>query len=192
MSRVPAGDDFLSGFTQEQLSRMYHNEKQAKAKVRLLAAILRKEGLTLKEISKRISQPFTTVGDWLRRMHEEGIERCYSIKQEGRPSKLTEEQVKELQHIISRSPLEQGIPFAIWTTRVVRDFIGQKYGIFYKNRQTRNILCRMKMSPQKPRPSHRKANKKLQDAFKKTSGKIPGHLLKMDMRSCYWTKASSP
>ena len=188
---VPRGEEFLIRYSVEQLTGLYRKENDPKAKIRLLAAIKRKEGENLEEISDGIKRPLTTVGDWLRRMHTKGIHRRYSIKQSGRPKRLTEKEVKELRSILSASPQEQGLPFVMWTTKLVSYFIEQKYGIIYKPRQTRNILRRMRMSPQKPRPSHRRANRKLQEAFKKTSGRLPSLILKTDMRSYFWTRAYS-
>ena len=149
------------------------------------------EGMTLQDISKKIKYPFTTVGDWLRRIHLEGISRRYSIKQPGRPKRLTHEQEIELDLFLSQSPQKAGLPFVLWTTKLVRIFIEQHYGVVYKIRQVRNLLDRLGFSCQKPRPAHRKANKKLQEAFKKTSGKEFKPMVTMDMRSYFWMKASS-
>ena len=93
---VPRGDAFLPEYTLKDLEALYLREKDSKAKIRLLAAIHRKEGLTYTEIGWRIKYPSTTVKDWLRRMHEEGIHRRYNKKKPGRPKKLTCEQLKEL------------------------------------------------------------------------------------------------
>lgn len=191
MTIVLKGEEFLPKYTKQELIDLYRKEKDPKAKVRLLAAILRKEGRTLREISDRVKHPLTTVGDWLRRMHLEGISRRYSIKQPGRPRRLTNEQEIKLRSALSGSPQKEGFPFVIWTTKLVRVFIEQRYGVSYNIRQTRNLLYRIGFSCQKPRPAHRRANKKLQEAFKKTSGKEFNHSLMMDMRSYFWTRASS-
>ena len=157
----------------------------------MLSATLRKEGETLKEIAETVKHPLTTVGDWLRRMQEEGIGRRCNIRQTGRPKHLTPVQIATLKGILSKPPKEQGLPFVMWTTKLVRHYIEKKYKVAYKLRQTRNILYGLGMSSQKPRPSHRKANKNLQEAFKKTSGKQLDPMLKMDMRSSCWMKAYS-
>lgn len=188
---VPKGDDFLPDYSTKQINEMYKKENNPKAKVRLLAAVLRKENETLQDISRKIKHPFTTIGDWLRRMHEEGISRRYDIEKTGRPKRLTNQELKKLESVLSKKPTEQGLPFVVWTTKLVRFFIERDFKISYKLRQVRNILHKMKMSLQKPRPSHRKANKELQEAFKKSSGKRFNPTLNLDMRSCYWTKASS-
>lgn len=192
MTIVPRGDGFLPRYTGQELIDLYRRESDSKAKIRLLAAILRKDGKTLREISGRVKHPLTTVGDWLRRMCLEGVSRRYSIKQLGRPRRLRDEEIAELRTILVQSPNEQGLPFKFWTTKLVREFIRQRYGVSYRIRQVRNMLHRMGMSCQKPRPVHIKADKKLQEGFKKTSGRMFDPSLKTDMRSYFWTKASSP
>jgi transposase len=191
MTRVPKGEDFLLKYSKEELNDLYRKEENPKAQLRLLTALLRKEGMTLEEISRKVKYPLTTVGDWLRRIHNEGIQRRYNIKQTGRPKRITPGQEQELKAILSHSPQKVDLPFVLWTTKLVRLFIEQKYGVSYKIRQTRNLLVHLGFSCQKPRPSHRRANKRLQDEFKKTSSSGSNRMLTMDMRSYFWTKASS-
>lgn len=191
MTNVPKGEEFLPLYAKKELTDLYKKEKDPKAKTRLLAAIHRKEGMTYQEISEKIKYPLMTVADWCCRMHEEGIKRRYSIKQSGRPKKLTDEQWNQLESVLSKSPQEQGLPFVFWTTKLVQYYIEQQYGISYRPRQVRNILHKMGMTCQKPRPQHLKASKKAQEEFKKKSQKESNLSLKMDSRSSFWTKASS-
>jgi transposase len=170
---------------------LYHKEEDSKAKVRLLAALLRKEGRTFSEISSFLKYPLTTVRDWLIRLQSGGISRKCNIKQPGRPKRLTDEQIENIKPILSKSPLEQGFPFIIWTTKLVMQLIQMLYNVSYKPDQVRRILHRIGFSCQKPRPSHRKANKNIQEEFKKISSNEFNHSLTMDMRSYFWTKASS-
>ena len=170
---------------------MYHRERDAKAKIRLLAAIFRKEGKTYDEIGLTLKYPLTTIRDWLSLIHIEGISRKGDIKQTGKPKRLTDEQIKKLKPILLKSPEEQDFKFTIWTTKLVIQLIKKLYDVSYKPLQVRRILHRLGLSCQKPRPTHKKASKKAQEDFKKTSEKEYNHMQKMDMRSYFWTKASS-
>jgi transposase len=195
MTITPKGESFLPKISIDELNGLYQEEKDPIAKIRLLAAILRKEGKTLEEISLTVKHPLTTVGDWLRRLHTEGISRKNNKKQPGRPKRLTDKQIENLKPILFKSPREQGFPFIIWTTKLVIQLIEQLYNVSYKPLQVRRILHRLGLSCQKscqkPRPSHRKANKQLQEEFKKISNNKLSHLLMMDTQSYFWTKASS-
>jgi transposase len=170
---------------------LYHRERGAKAKIRLLAAIFRKEGKTYDEIGLTLKYPLTTIRDWLSLIHIEGISRKSDIKQTGKPKRLTDEQIKKLKPILLKSPEEQDFKFTTWTTKLVIQLIKKLYDVSYQPLQVRRILHHLGLSCQKPRPTHKKASKKAQEDFKKTSEKEYDHMQKMDMRSYFWTKASS-
>ena len=172
------------------MTDLYHRERNAKAKIRLLAAIFRKEGKTYEEIGLALKYPLTTIRDWLSLIHMEGISRKIDIKQTGKPKRLTDEQIKKLKPILLKSPEEQDFKFTMWTTKLVIQLIKKLYDVSYKPLQVRRILHRLDLSCQKPRPTHKKASKKAQEDFKKTSEKESNHMQKMDMRSYFWTKAS--
>ena len=191
MKWVPDGEMFLSEHSIDKLKKLYKSERHPKAKLRLLCATLRKKGYSISEISKNLEVPRMTISDWLRRLYKKGLDGIYDKKQSGRPNKLTRKELNELEGIVEKSPQEQNLPFIIWSTKLVRDFIEDKYGVSYELRQTRNIVRNLGFSPQKPRPKHRKASMKIQEDFKKTSGKVSENMLKMDMRYSFWTKVSS-
>lgn len=190
MTRVQKGNDFLTSISLDELKKIYKIENNAKAKIRLQACIMRKQGKTLEEISDKVSYPLTTVGDWLRRIHDKGIERRYSIKQSGRPSNLKKNQKEELKGILEESPEKQGLPFRIWTAKLLAYFIEQRYKVAYKIRRVEKLVHELGFNFKKPRQEHRDANKKLQEAFKKTSVEKLSHISKMDGRSYFLMKAS--
>jgi transposase len=131
MTITPRGESFLPNISIDDLNDLYQKENDPIAKIRLLAAILRKEGKTLEEISLMIKHPLTTVGDWLRRLHTEGISRKNNKKRSGRPKRLTDKQIEDLKPILFKSPQEQGFPFIIWTTKLVVQLIEQLYKVSY-------------------------------------------------------------
>ena len=190
MVKIPKGESFLPNYTTRELTELYHKEEDPKAKVRLLAAILRKEGKTFNVIGSSLKYPLTTVRDWLIRLQSEGISRKCNKKQPGRLKKLTDKQIENLKPILSTSPQEQGFPFIIWTTKLVMQLIKMLYNVSYKPHQVRRILHSLGFSCQKPRPIHRKANLNLQENFKKTSNSEFNHLSAMDTKSYFWMRAS--
>jgi len=163
---IPSGDAFLPEYTLEDLLWLYRREKDSEAKIRLLAAIYRKEGKGLGEIGYLLKYPPTTLGDWLRQMHKEGIHRRYNKKKQGRPKRLTDGQLNNLKSVVLNSPQAVGLFFVMWTTKLVQDYIEQIYNVPYSLRQVRNILHCMGFTCVKPRPRHRKASKKAQEEFK--------------------------
>jgi transposase len=132
----------------------------------------------------------STVSDILRRFEQRGITGCYAIKQKGQPQKLTVSERVKLRKTLNKSPQECGLPFVIWTTKLVAYFIKHSYKKELVHRQVQRIIKSFNMSIQKQRPEHIKANKKLQAKFKKNFDEELRNLCRQDMRSPFWTKAS--
>ncbi|MFH1316409.1 MAG: winged helix-turn-helix domain-containing protein [Candidatus Woesearchaeota archaeon] len=189
---VNKGSGFLSFISLVKLEEKYNQEENAKAKIRLQCAVLRKKGKTLPFISSVIGKRESTVSDILRRFEKRGIEGCYAIKQKGQPRKLTPHERLKLKRALSKSPQVRGLPFVTWTTKLVAYFIKHEFKKEIVNRQVQRIVQSFHMSIQKPRPEHIKANKKLQAEFKKNFDEELKNLCKQDMRSPFWTKASLP
>lgn len=188
---VEKGELFLAGVSLERLERLYAVEKHAKAKIRLQCAVLRKKGHSQPFIAEVTGKPVTTVSDILRRFEKKGVKGCYAIKQKGQPKKLSLIQRVKLRRIVSRSPTEEGLPFTIWTTKLVQYIIHKKFGTDYVFMQVYRLLKTMGLTLQKARPEHLKANKKLQAKFKKKFDGELNSLGNLDMRSYFWTKAHS-
>lgn len=191
MSQVPKGEKFLGYYNIVDLEKLYKNEKNGKAKTRLHAVILRKKNKNLEEISSIVGYPLTTVGDWLRRINKEGIGRIYSKKQNGRPTKFTKKEEEEIKEILKMSPERQGLPFRVWTTKLLLYFIETKYSILYTLRNIEKLVKKLGFSIKKARPEHKKANKKLQEEFKKKFRQKFNQEFMMDSRSFVLTKSTS-
>ena len=89
-------NQFLVDISKQELKKLYNQEKSAKAKLRLLAALQRKNGNTLEDIASSLQKSKTTIHDWLKRLEIGGIGRLYDVKQSGKPARLTKDQEKEL------------------------------------------------------------------------------------------------
>lgn len=188
---VAKGNQFLHNISLAEIEKKYNNETNAKAKIRLQCAVLRKKEKSIPFISSVVGKRESTVSDILRRFSRRGITGCYAIKQKGQPPKLTPSERLKLKKALSKSPQEQDFPFIIWTTKLAVYFIKQNFKKEIVGRHVQRIIKSFDMSIQKPRPEHVKANKKLQAQFKKNFDGELRNLCKQDMRSPFWTKASS-
>lgn len=174
-----------------KLEEKYNQENNAKAKIRLQCAILRKKGKSQPYISEVTGLVVTTISDILKRFEKRGINGCYAIKQTGQPKKLSLVQRSKLKKIILKSPLKYGVPFVIWTTKLVKYMIQKEFNVDYVIMQVHRLLQSMGISLQKARPEHIKANKKLQAEFKKNFNEGLKSFGKVDMRSYFWTRVPS-
>lgn len=189
MSFTKKGSDFLPDVSKEELKRLYKKEKDSKAKLRLLAAILRKKGKSLNEISMSVQKPIMTISDWLKRIENEGLDRIYNIKQTGKPSRLSKDQLNYLYKVLEKSPEEKEIPFKIWTTSLVQYVIKKLFGVLYKIRNVLKIVKKLGFSLKVPRQENIKKSSKSVEEFKKNLKVKYNITLNLDSRSSVLMKS---
>lgn len=182
MNIIPSGREFMKEVSMYQLKELYRKEKNAKAKLRLLAAMMRKDGKEFPEIAEHMQMAQSTLSDWLKRLHIDGLARLYDKKKPGAKCFLTYEQLKELRSDLISRPEKNGFNQALWTTKMVMEHVRRKFGIEYKARGMRDVLHKLGFSSKKPRPTHYKANRKYWAAFKKMPEVLSGNILQRDTR----------
>lgn len=155
MGKLPKGEDFLPNIPLSRLNQIYNEETKAKPKVRILMAIHRKEGRSLDEIAAYTNNKRRTVHEILWRLIKRGIDGKDSIKQHGRPPKLTIQERKELiERLDQRPPYNKS---GLWTTKEVREMIRKKFGVKYSKSHVWELLTVAGFSIQKPRQRNYKA-----------------------------------
>jgi len=65
---------FLRGIGAARLRRMHKEERNPKARDRLLSYAMRKEGMPVYAIADSLNKPYSTIRDWLGRASEKGSE----------------------------------------------------------------------------------------------------------------------
>lgn len=169
LSQVPSGNDFMKGTSINFLRKACRKENNAKAKIRLKAAILRKQQKTYTEISTGLDVLPSTLSYWLQRMNLEGIKASHHRKHPGKKSFLSYQQLISLQKELMQDPQTLGFAQSVWTTRMIIQHVNQRYGIKYTARGIRDLLHRIGFVSKKPRPIHYKSASKAQKkSFKKT------------------------
>lgn len=191
MAWLKKGSIFLSEISEKELKKIYKREKKSKAKLRLLAALKRKRGDTLDSISIDLHVPKTTVHDWLKRFEFHGLKKIHDIKQTGKPSYLTKDQLNKLEKILEESPENQNLPFVLWTTKLVQYIILKLFKVKYVLRNVSILVRKLGFNLKVPRQENRKVNKKAQEEFKKNLKQKYNIILNLDSRSFVLTKFTS-
>ena len=138
---VPEGKKFLPKVTMQKLRSLHKKEKSEKRKRYYVAAIKRKEGLSVREIADDVNMSVATISTWLRNMSTRGDAEGYGTRQ-GRPPKFTPEQLKELSVDMKKSPSEYDLDSASWTSPVVAQYALQKFNVEITPGSMRRILVR--------------------------------------------------
>ncbi len=176
------------------LEKLYRSERNWRAKLRLLAAILRKEGKTMGRIADEIHVPVGTVHAWMRRLMDGGLKRLHDEHRSGRPSILDAEQLKELRCDLLRGPKASGFDAPFWTTKMVTEHVRRKYGKEYRARGMRNVLHKVGFSSKTPRPANAKrASRAEVESFKKRPTTSSASTLggRRGSRYSFWTRRPS-
>lgn len=165
MWALKRGKSFLPRTSLVSLNDLYAKEQNAKAKLRLLAAIRRKKGDSIDDIAWALEKPRRTVHGWLTRFQERGLKAKKDDKRSGRPSYLTKSQLASLRRDLLRGPPHD--PAGLWLLKDIKQLLKEKYDVSYCRENVFKTLKRLGLSFQKPRPQHYKADKKEQTKFKK-------------------------
>ncbi len=152
MWRLTKGSGFLPQISSKRLQTAYNQEKNAKAKLRLLSAVHRKRGRSIDEIAYLLSKSRRTVHGWLTRLQERGIGGKDSIKQSGRPATMTLTQRRSLVNDLERGPPHNAS--GLWTTKELRKLLKRKYHVEFVNQHIWRLLVSLGFSMQRPRKRH--------------------------------------
>lgn len=164
--KLVRGEEFLPVVSLAQLQRLYDQENRAKPKLRLLAALHRKRGLSMDAIAQQLHKPRRTVHFWLRAFQQRGVAAKDALRQSGRPPKLSLAQRQDLLRRLEAGPPRQ--PQGLWTTRAVREWVAQRYGVRFVPMHIGRLLRALGFARQRPRPRHPQAASRAEVArFKK-------------------------
>lgn len=180
MWNLSRGKTFLFDTSIKQLQKIYNDEKNVKAKLRLLSAIHRKQGKSIDEIAYLLSKPRRTIHGWLTRFQKLGIDAKNSIKQTGRPTKMTLTQRKNLVKDLSRGPPHN--QSGLWTTKEIKKLLKQKYKVEFVNQHVWRLVVSLGFSMQRPRKRHylRPTDAEI-GLFKKKLNKKPDTIVTKDL-----------
>lgn len=168
-NKIPIGSKFLPNISISYLKKCNSKEKESKAKMRLLCCIQRKQGRTFTEITQSLNVASATLSDWLLRIQDGGLKSRYDVKKQGRQCWMSPKQLNQLRKDLMQSPENHGFASTVWSTRMIVQYVKNKYGFSYVARSMQDLLHRIGFSSKKPRPIHHKsASKEVKNRFKKT------------------------
>ena len=126
------------------------------------------EGHSRREISGFLHMPGRTVSGYISLYVQGGAETLLIRKQPGRTKFLTDEQKKELFHIIPTcTPEEAGVGvFANWTALLACRLAEERFHVKFSERGMRDLFYRIGLSYTRPTYTLDKAGPEKQDAFR--------------------------
>ena len=130
--------------------------------------LLDKPENTCQTVSRLFGKCHTTLANWVNKLNETGdIESLRSVKNSGRPPKLTIEQKEELKKILQEFPEKVGITSNVWDGKSLSHYIEIKYGIILKTRSCQDLFKELGFSLKRARPMVAKGDDQKKQYLKK-------------------------
>ncbi len=187
LSRVPSGNHFMKSTRINFLRKTCKTETNAKAKIRLKAAILRKQDMTYSQICTSLDILPSTLSYWLNRMNQEGVTASHHRIHPGAKSFLSVNQLASLKKELVLGPQKFRFNQHVWSTRMIISHVQKRYHTQYTARGMTDLLHRIGFSSKKPRPTHHKsASKDEIKRFKKTQKEQSENMIPWDIPRFAW------
>lgn len=117
---------------------------------RLEGARLLRAGLSQSEVARELGVHRQSVSRWARQLEQGGVRGLRQAERTGRPPKLTQGQMRDIECALKRGPEALGYSSGLWTARRVRDLIKQQTGVRYHEDHVWRILRKLGWSCQRP------------------------------------------
>jgi transposase len=110
-----------------------------------------------------------TLRDWVLRFNAEGPDGMTNRQGAGRPRLLNDDQMKQLSEIVMAGPDPALDGVVRWRRIDLKRVIEERFGAVYSERSISELLAVLGFSRMSTRPQHPKQDKRVIEAFKKTS-----------------------
>src|SRR5260370_2643360 len=96
---------------------------------RLHGVLLVAQGMTCPEVARLLGDAPRSVENWVHRFDEQGLAGLTEGERSGRPSRLQEKQVKEINRAVREKPSDAGMRVNLWVGKRLRASFDKTYGV---------------------------------------------------------------
>ena len=136
---------------------------------RLHGVLLVAQGMTCPEVAKLLGDAPRTVEYWVRGFEEEGLAGLRQGERAGRPRRLSEKQLQQVNAALRQMPRALGLGGNLWDGKTLAAWIERRYGISLGVRQCQRLFRQLGFGLRKPRPAIAWADPEWQQSHKKTA-----------------------
>lgn len=134
---------------------------------RLHGVLLVAQGMTCPEVARLLGDAPRSVEYWVRGFEQRGLAGLREGERSGRPRRLNEKQLGEINAALRQMPRDLGLGGNLWDGKTLAAWIAEKYGIELGVRQCQRLFRQLGFRLRKPRPSIAQADPARQKAHKK-------------------------
>ena len=136
---------------------------------RLHGLLLVAQGLSCLEVSRLLGDAPRSVQYWVKRFAEDGLGGLTEGERSGRPGRLKEAHLQDVERALRQTPLEAGLTQGgVWDGKTLSTYLAQKHGVSLQARQCQRLFRQLDFRLRKPRPLIARADPERQAAHKKT------------------------
>ena len=151
------------------LQQEIHRSEESRYDHRLHGVLLVAQGMTCPEVAHLLGDSPRCVEYWVHRFERDGLGGLVEGERSGRPRRLNEEQIKEINRVLRAKPSDAGMRVNLWDGKTLSAWIEKTYGIELKVRQCQRIFRQLEFRLRKSRPVLARADPARQKEHKKNS-----------------------
>jgi transposase len=136
---------------------------------RLHGVLLVAQGMSCCQVGDLLGDASRTVEYWVHRFERKGLAGLQEGERSGRPSRLSSQQVAEIQAALRGRPSDFGLSGNLWDGKTLAAHIEKKYDVVLGARQCRRFFRQWGFRLVKPRPMIARADPARQAEHKKNS-----------------------
>lgn len=136
---------------------------------RLHGVLLVAQGMTCPEVGRVLGDAPRSVEYWVRRFEARGLAGLVEGERSGRPRRLSEPQLREVDTVLRRTPREVGLTGTLWDGKTLSAWIERHCGVGLGVRQCQRLFRQRGFRLRKPRPLLAHADPERQRMHKKNS-----------------------
>ena len=137
---------------------------------RLHGVLLVAQGMTCPEVSRLLGDAPRSVEYWVRRFEARGLAGLSEGQRSGRPRRLSETQLQEVDKALRQTPRDLGLTGPLWDGKTLSTWLQQRFQISLAVRQCQRLFRQRGFRLRKPRPQIAHADTERQKTHKKTPG----------------------
>ena len=162
--RIAEGDSIILGL-QDEIRR----SQDSRYDHRLHGVLLVAQGMTCPEVARLLGAAPRSVEYWVHRFQRKGLAGLREGERAGRPRRLNEQQLEEINAALRQTPREAGLSGNLWDGKTLAVWIEQQYGITVGVRQCQRLFRQLGFRLRQPRPQIAGADAERQKTHKKNS-----------------------
>ena len=135
-------------------------------------------GLSIREIARRLFKPYSTIRDWLVKLHRQGPRGRFNKRRGCRKRILNNAILKGMKRWLSEKPGKYGFKSGNWHLDMVKVMLEQNHGVVCSDRTLRRALRKIHFSYRKASGTvpHNSAIRRRSVASAEPSRSLPGRL----------------